>query len=236
MGWDVSYHPISEQEIQDWYFNRLEEARADDFRAAVTLAQQANMDEFYIKKYFEVLIAGTQFEANSLFDTTHGYNVAVIQGLFRTFFYLRGSSFSFFVEGNPEYIKYTKPWEKILSHSMLGKAVENKIVLNYCSGMYIPQDQVRELLVQYETQAIVKATMDQYFHSAHIDVFLKALRYSAEGGLGLLEATEVIEPNPFDLNQSQCYSDLYHCDTDGPILYHQTALQQLQQFEELIKP
>ncbi|MFQ7474276.1 hypothetical protein [Anaerotignum sp.] len=40
---------------------------------------------------------------------------------------------------------------------------------------------------------------------------------AAELGAGLLEATEVVEPNPIHPNESTSYSNLYHCDRDGCI-------------------
>ena len=42
----------------------------------------------------------------------------------------------------------------------------------------------------------------------------KALTAAAELSVGLLEATEVLEPNPIRPNESTSYSNLYHCDND----------------------
>ena len=53
-------------------------------------------------------------------------------------------------------------------------------------------------------------------------------RYAAvELGAGLLEATEVVEPNPIRPNESTSYSNLYHCDRDGVYLYIDTVSAQL---------
>ena len=46
----------------------------------------------------------------------------------------------------------------------------------------------------------------------------KALSAAAKSGVGLLEATEVVEPTP-SANESTSYSNLYHCDRDGVYLY-----------------
>jgi hypothetical protein len=56
---------------------------------------------------------------------------------------------------------------------------------------------------------------------------LKALGVAKELGTGLLEATEVIEPDPMNLNASLCYSNLFHCDTEGPLLYADIAMRQI---------
>lgn len=55
----------------------------------------------------------------------------------------------------------------------------------------------------------------------------KALSVAAKSGVGLLEATEVVEPNPLSPNESTSYSNLYHCDRDGVYLYIDTVSSQL---------
>ena len=56
----------------------------------------------------------------------------------------------------------------------------------------------------------------------------KALTAAAELGAGLLEATEVVEPNPIHPNGSTSYSNLYHCDRDGVYLYMDTVSRQIE--------
>ncbi len=58
-------------------------------------------------------------------------------------------------------------------------------------------------------------------------VLKKALVTAAELGVGLLEATEVVEPNPIRPNESTSYSNLYHCDRDGVYLYIDTVSRQI---------
>lgn len=55
-----------------------------------------------------------------------------------------------------------------------------------------------------------------------------ALAAAEELGAGLLEATEVVEPDPIQPNESTCYSNLYHCDKDGVTLYIDTVSRQLE--------
>lgn len=63
-----------------------------------------------------------------------------------------------------------------------------------------------------------------------LPVFIKALQYAKENNLGLLEASEVVEPNPLDLNNSESYSNLLNCDTEGALIYEKIALKQLGRF------
>ncbi len=48
-----------------------------------------------------------------------------------------------------------------------------------------------------------------------------------ELGVGLLEATEVVELNPIDLNKSESFSNLFNCDTQGALIYAEIAAQQI---------
>ena len=93
--------------------------------------------------------------------------------------------------------------------------------------MYIPETAVPRLLADYE-KGSVEGPLKQCFGNA-LPVFLKALLHAKEEGLGLLEATEVVEPNPMDLEATTCRSYLMNCDMDGVAIYVQTAKQQLEQ-------
>ena len=222
MGFDVSYHPISEPELREWYFAALEDDSLVD-----TLAARHGIEDFYRDKYRSTLNTGRETSPGQSFDKTHAFYAAVVQGFFRTYFYIRGGDFSFAIEANPDYARYTKPWTEILGREIV-QPVENRIVENYCGGVYIPADQVLRLLSDIETDAAIRAHLERsVFGAGTLEVFLKALCFARDGGFGLLEATEVVEPNPLDLNNSASYSNLFHCDTTGPLLYADTARRQI---------
>jgi hypothetical protein len=224
MGFDVSYHPVSEAEMMEWYFGALEDdTRIDE------LAKKYGIDDFYREKYRDTINVGRQATAEEYFDKSHSYFAAIVQGFFRTYFYIRGGAFTFAVEADPSYGRYTKSWANILGRE-IEQPVANKIIENYCGGVYIPAGQVSRLLEDIETDSDIRAELEgEVFGEGTMTVFLKALRHAREHGLGLLEATEVVEPNPTDLNASTSYSNLFNCDRDGPLLYAETARKQIAQ-------
>ena len=69
--------------------------------------------------------------------------------------------------------------------------------------------------------------LEEVWSDGRVAVLKKALVAAAELGVGLLEATEVVEPNPIRPNESTSYSNLYHCDRDGVYLYIDTVSSQL---------
>ena len=221
MGFDVSYHPISETELKEWYFGALE----DDFKVDL-LGAQHRIDPFYIEKYRGVIKAGREAAPDTSFDKTHAFFAAVVQGFFRNYFYTRGAAFSFLVDTDSSYQRFTKSWGDILGRE-LGQLAQNRIFENYCGGIYIPAEQVRLLIDEIDSNAELREQLLGIFADGNIDVFLKALDFAAKNDLGVLEATEVVSPDPLDLDKSQSYSNIYNCDKDGVLLYADITAKQI---------
>lgn len=220
MGWDISYHPISETQMKDWYFSPL-----SDRNVAQSLLDKYKFEPFYQQKYLDTLNVALNIKPDSIFDKTHGFCIAIVQGFFETFFYTRGSALSF--SQNSLFERYAKPWQEFVATEELSQSVYNRVAENYCSGYFIPYNGVVQLLNDYQQNEEIKAELKHIFSEGRLAVLLKALNYAKEKGVGILEASEVIMPNPFDINKSNCYSNLYHCDLDGVILYQKSALKQI---------
>jgi hypothetical protein len=225
MGFDISYHPISEEQINAWYFELIANPEKIE-----KLASEYQIDDFYKTKYQDTINAGRETDQNDYFDKTHGFFIAIVQGFFETYFYIRGSALSF--SANKQLDSYYKRWEEFIPIESLTTKVQNRLVENYCSGVYIAADQVVRLLNDYQYNPEIKSELDQLFSEGRIVIFLKALNFAKERSLGLLEATEVVEPQPFDLNESKSYSNLFNCDKEGPLLYQITAFEQIKDIEQ----
>lgn len=231
MGFDVSYHPISEKEMNEWYFDRLVDVKNQDFRKINSLAREFAIDGFYVERYMEIIKAGLMSKENDSFEETHGFYVAAIQGLFRKFFYTRGVALSFLIEENVSIAKYTKSWEEILG-TEIDVPVANKIIENYSSGVYIPHERLKELYIDYNRNPKFRETLSNHFSHGRIKVFMTAVMYSIDNKMGLLEATEVVELNPIELSKSKCFSKISNCDRDGVLLYQQMALEEKEEAQE----
>lgn len=228
MGYDVSFHPISPDEMQEWYFAPLTWIQQGQEEKVLDLAARYEIENFYAEKYLNTLRVGAGTEADELFDKSHGFYIAVIQGFFRDYYYTRGSAFSFLVEQKPEYTRYCTPWNQMIP-SAFSNAAKNRIVENYCSGVYLSPVQVTQLLQGLEHDVQIHDDLEVFWSDGQLAVLKKALTAAAKLGVGLLEATEVVEPNPIRPNESTSYSNLYHCDRDGVYLYIDTAMKQVVQ-------
>ena len=87
---------------------------------------------------------------------------------------------------------------------------ENQIIENYCAGVYLSPEQVARLLRDLERDPRVQEDLEGLWSDGQLAVLKKALAAAAELGAGLLEATEVVEPNPIHPNESTSYSNQYH--------------------------
>lgn len=200
MGYDVSFHPISPKEMQEWYFVPLTWVQQGQEEKVRAFAAQQGMEDFYAEKYLNTLRVGAG----------------------------TGSAFSFLVDEKPEYARYFTPWEQVVP-AAFSNPTENRIIENYCSGVYLSPDQAAQLLRDLERNKKVLEDLEELWCDGQLVVLKKALTAAAELGVGLLEATEVVEPNPIAPNESTSYSNLYHCDRDGVYLYIDMAIRQIAQ-------
>ena len=205
MGYDISYHAIGKDEISQWYFEPLKLAQKGDFETIAQIAREAGVDEFYAEKYADGFRSALQYGTQGIFNKTHGFHIAVAQGYFREYFYTRGTAFSFLAEQSSKFKPYISDWREVLPAEFLAEfsgEIHNEIVENYCCGAYLSAASVQRLLRDYEAGGEVKSAVDE-FYAQNLPVFLNALNLAAELEVGLLEATEVVEPNPIDLNSSE---------------------------------
>ena len=184
MGYDVSFHPISPKEMQEWYFTPLTWIQQGQEEKVLALAVQHGMEDFYAEKYLDTLRVGAKTEPNELFDKSHGFYIAVIQGFFRDYYYTRGSSFSLLVEQKPKYARYLTLWDQLTPVSF-SNPKKNRIIENYCSGAYLSPDQVVQLLTDMENDPKVLKDLEELWINGQIAVLKKALSAAAKSGAGL---------------------------------------------------
>ena len=73
MGYDVSFHPISPEEMREWYFTPLSWVQQGQEEKVLALAAQHGMEDFYAEKYLDTLRVGAGTEPDELFDKSHGF-------------------------------------------------------------------------------------------------------------------------------------------------------------------
>lgn len=214
--------------MEEWYFNRLDEVKNGNYSKLQDIAQEAGIEKFYINKYVDTMKVASETVSDEIFEKTHVFYIAVVQGFFLPYYYTRRTAFSFLIDEKPKMEKYITAWEDIIPVS-IKCPIEGQIFENYCAGVFMSPEQVKKLLSDYETDDDIKNIIDGFF-AEYLPVYLKALKYSSENVLGLLEATEVVEPNHTDLNQTTSFSNLYNCDPEVAFIYQEIAFKQIEEF------
>jgi hypothetical protein len=69
--------------------------------------------------------------------------------------------------------------------------------------------------------------MDEEFSHDRLAVFWMAADAAIGSNLGLIEAADLMMPNPFDDEKFECFCDIHHCQFEGWALYKQAALEQM---------
>ena len=66
MGYDVSFHPISPEEMREWYFTPLTWIQQGQEEKVLALAAQHGMEDFYAEKYLNTLRVGAETESSGI--------------------------------------------------------------------------------------------------------------------------------------------------------------------------
>ncbi len=192
MGYDITYHPISPEEMRRWYFEPIKDDGAIDRLAVSEGVDVEKLQEAFdhYRKFLSEAPLGDSFEK------THGYLLAAAQGLFRPYFYNRGCLLTSLLEGYQRniFLKYFTSLRDLVPDEYRSLEFSGGIEENWCGGAYLSADGVERLEYDIYHDANVALRLLQEFAPDGLRVLLKALRYAKKNGLGLLEATEVLSP------------------------------------------
>jgi hypothetical protein len=191
MGYDISYHPISPEEMRRWYFEPIKDDTALE-RLAVTEQVDIEILRKAFNDYRQYLL---EEPLTNLFEKKHGYLLAAAQGLFRPYFYNRGCLLTSLLWSHWDtFKKYFVSLRDLVPEEYRSLKFFNGIDENWCGGAYLSAEGVVQLEYDICHNADVASKLLQEFAPDGLRILLKALHYAKENGQGLLEATEVISP------------------------------------------
>lgn len=225
MGWDISYHPMASDEIASVYFAGIENPER-----AQEISQEYGVVEFHHENLAIAFRRGKEQDGRD-FGTGHAFNLAIVIGHLRPYWYVRGSALSF-LHDDPEFSPYFSDWDELVPVFYQPRDFPNRLTQNYCGGVFIDRQALQRLKQDLEGNPSIRQKMDNLFSHGRMAIFVAAMNYALANNLGLLEAAEVIEPSPFDLNKSTSFSNLHNCDSAGAILFQQAALEQIAEAEK----
>ncbi|CAA6826815.1 MAG: Unknown protein [uncultured Sulfurovum sp.] len=217
MDFTVSYHPITTEQMREWYFDVFEDlGAAEDLKVRIPKEQlkHENLEEleiYYKGKYLEMLKRSRNLDYEN-FNKWHGYFLAIVQGFFEKFYFVQGAALSSVID--KEFSKmYFTPWREIIDADYIEDlSSASKLNGPFSAGAYLAPEQVKKLLNDYENDDYTKELLEEQFEGKRIEVLIAALKYASENNQGLIEATSVIDPGEELFEEPSCYSNLFNCD------------------------
>ena len=224
MDYSISYHPISKEQMQEWYFDVFEDlGAANELTLRIPKEQQKDhtleaLEEHYNAKYVEMIKRSRDLDYTS-FNKWHAYFIAIIQGFFEKFYFVQGTAISAILD-EEFHTKYVTPWEDVVpSEYTEDLHVSSKLEGEFSGGAYMSPEQVKLLLNDYEHDAHIKELLENQFSGQKIVVFVAALKYASENNQGLVEAARIIEQSEQVFEEPSCYSNLFNCDVISAAVY-----------------
>lgn len=224
MDFSISYHPISESQMQEWYFDVFEDlGAAQNLQVNIPKEQLrhnnlAELEVYYKAKYLDMIKRSRDLDYGD-FNKWHAYFIAIVQGFFDKFYFIQGSAISSILDREFQ-DTYVSQWKDIVPSDYIEDLdVSSKLNGAYSGGAYLSSTQVKQLLADYTNDAATRDLIDQQFPGRKIEVLLAALRYASKNNQGLLEAAKVIEQSEQVFEEPSCYSNLFNCDVMSAAVY-----------------
>jgi hypothetical protein len=237
MDLSVSYHPISKEQMREWYFDTFEDIGVADTLALRIPPEQLKqhdaeeLEVYYKNKYKTIMKRSRELDYDD-FNKWHAYFIAIAQGFFEKFFFVHGCAISS-IHDTDFHNKYVTAWEDVIPSDYIEDLqVSKKLNGPFSGGAYLSAEQVKQLLNDYKTDKELKELMDEQFAGRKIDVFLAALNYASQNDQGLLEATKVIDQSEELFEEPSCFSNLFNCDVLSAAVYTKELAEH---FDEIYK-
>lgn len=224
MDFSISYHPISQEQMKEWYFNVFEDiGAAETLKLRIPKEQLKKhtleeLEAYYKDKYITIMKRSRELDYDN-FNKWHAYFIAIAQGFFEKFYFVHGSAISSIID--PAFHDtYVTAWEEIIPSDYIENlSVSKKLNGAFSAGAYISPEQVKQLLSDYANDNAIKDLLDEQFTDRKIEVLLAALNYASENDQGLLEATKVIEQSTELFEEPSCFSNVFNCDVMSAAVY-----------------
>lgn len=212
MSSHISYHPIGTDVIRRYvaYLSASDAASHAAYDYDGTKAHERFRQAF-------IAMAETARTLTGNFDETHGLNLAATQGFFGTYHYVHGARLSALADDTLE--PYTSAWHDLIPAWQATESARNRLGDAPSSGVFISAQGVRQFMNDLHSSPELQAAVGAEFPADKLQVLWAALTDAQQAGLGLLEASGVIEPNAADITQSACRTNQTNCDPAGLRLY-----------------
>lgn len=218
MGFDITFHPVTREELKTFVFDVIEKPSLAEERALMISKdedKQESIKNIYMRleEFRDELLNG-----ECGFGETYGFAVAAIAGYIHPYWYSRQGCISFICMEESE---NKNMFNKLLNNSkrtfngLLESLVElspntfkeiedegdGLIIGNYCGGGYIDNSKLsylKDLIEDPTYENLVSIIMNE----DNLKALKHAINYALLHNTGILEASDIVVPV-----SNECYSD-----------------------------
>lgn len=188
MGYDVTFHPISREEVNHYVNDVIKDSNNLE-RRITWLSKDKEDQDFLRESLYPKLIEAFKNDALEL-PNVIGFGAAAIAGYLHPYWYNRGGAISFVAEHVPEFKELVTPISQLF-----GKNGGVFFTENYSATCWIGPEKLPALvsLLKSRKKSIV-SPRNEYLGSEGREALLNAIEYAQTHNLGLIEATDIFEP------------------------------------------
>jgi hypothetical protein len=192
MGLNITFHSISRQELQEFFFEVVKNPKCVEERLgriSRDVQKRQNVRAIYNhleKSKAEVMAGKAQFAG------TFAFAAAAIAGYLHPYWYAGDSSISKLCKEEKEFCRFLESLYHLSPHSFPGlqdQAVP-LITQNYMGGGYVEHAKLEELQDLLENQSLGGSAMSDY----GLEGLLQAIEYAISVRTGILEASDIFVP------------------------------------------
>ncbi|HEY3321969.1 MAG TPA: hypothetical protein VGP72_15995 [Planctomycetota bacterium] len=203
MGYDVTFHPVSVEDLQHFLFDVVDDPSLSTPRSQEI--SEKDKARQLVKQLYEKV--PEWFSDKSVpFNASVSFLAAILAGFRRPFWYSRGASLSFAADAVPEMGELFTPLPGIAKGSISKRADPSKgrITENYtASGIILPEKiEALQKLFPRIAPSLDANAKGYHFYSDDFRSLLVATNFARSNGLGLIEASDVVVPAA-----DECISD-----------------------------
>lgn len=217
MGFDITFHPVSADELQYFFFDVVDNPRLGAQRASELTTRDKRHAVFTAYSLIPEWLERIDQDETKDFAHTFGYAAAILAGFRHPYWYARNANIGSILDHRVRGL--IQPLGKIAQGTVAKLRDKSRgLIVDHCTGSGFVQDieslsRIVEELSQPRTKkSLVRRKpinkpppIEETFHEAALEALRAAIAYSLDHKLGLMEAEGV-----YVQILDKCYSDPDH--------------------------
>lgn len=184
MGYDITFHPVSEKELRYYFFDVVENHDLAEVRAH-ELAKSEYDYEWLLGIYNNF---PDWLHSQEEIEPTFAYAAAAVAGFIHPYWYLRGQALTFLDTKHP-IVSLFVPLTELGGPKLASLGPEATIISrNYSASGYLPHnrlDELQQLLSESDVE------VSEIFSERGKESLQVTIKYAKENGLGFIEASDI---------------------------------------------